>query len=252
VSRLADLLTDFAPVSLDELDARAALLRRVDNKYVISHDELARLLERLSDDHQALEIDGQRAFAYESAYFDTDDLRCFHDHVQERRPRFKVRTRLYVDSDECFLEVKVKQPDDETVKEQRPVAREERTRLDADGRRFVDDTLERVTGSPLREELAHSLTSAFRRGTLVAAESAERATFDFELLLSVPDGSGIRLRGDLTILETKTADGEGTCDRVLHEAGHEPVALSKYRTGIALLVPSADADRSVERWFTAA
>jgi hypothetical protein len=34
-------------------------------------------------------------------------LRCFSDHAEGRQPRFKARTRLYVDSNSCVFEVKL-------------------------------------------------------------------------------------------------------------------------------------------------
>ena len=38
------------------------------------------------------------------------------------------------------------------------------------------------------------------------------------------------------IVETKTEDGEGLCDRLLEESGVDAVSLSKYRVGIGLLL----------------
>lgn len=40
---MIDLLHDFDPVSLDELDRRARLMRRTDNKYVLNTQQLAQL-----------------------------------------------------------------------------------------------------------------------------------------------------------------------------------------------------------------
>jgi VTC domain-containing protein len=81
------------PVSLTDLESRATLLRRVDNKYLVALEQFVDLAGRLGEDHQVLEIDDRRAFGYESVYFDTSDLRCFSDHVGGRVPRFKTRTR---------------------------------------------------------------------------------------------------------------------------------------------------------------
>jgi VTC domain len=106
-----DLVAEFEPVSLSELDERASPLRRVDNKYAVEREQFARLLERLREHHQVLEIDGRRMFRYRSTYFDTPDLRCYVDHVEDRQPRFKARTRLYVDSENCVFEVKLKGED---------------------------------------------------------------------------------------------------------------------------------------------
>ena len=64
------------------------------------------------------------------------------------------------------------------------------------------------------------------------------------------------LRDELVIVETKTADGEGRCDRLLARAGVEPVSLSKYRVGVGLLIaedpypPLADRLHDVVRTAT--
>lgn len=55
---------DFEPVGLEELDARAALLHRVDVKYLVEWSTFSALCERLRDDHQVLEIDHRRVFGY--------------------------------------------------------------------------------------------------------------------------------------------------------------------------------------------
>lgn len=81
LEQLDGLLEGFEPVSLEDLDARAALLRRVDNKYVLAWEDFARLTARLAPDHDVLEIEDRRQFNYESVYFDTSTLRCFRDHA---------------------------------------------------------------------------------------------------------------------------------------------------------------------------
>ncbi|MBV8430643.1 MAG: hypothetical protein JO244_05740, partial [Solirubrobacterales bacterium] len=87
MSDLDALLGELDPVSLDELDARAALLRRVDNKYALPVADFERLARQLKSDHQVLEIDGRRRFRYSNTYFETEDLRCFIDHIEDRVPR---------------------------------------------------------------------------------------------------------------------------------------------------------------------
>src|SRR3954453_20720538 len=115
-----DLLRGLRTISLAALDERAALLRRVDRKYIADPKQLAQLIERLGEDHDVLEIDGRRAFSYDTVYFDTADLRCFREHAEDVRPRFKARTRCYVDAGDCNFEVKVKRRDGETDKRQTP------------------------------------------------------------------------------------------------------------------------------------
>ena len=49
---LQTLLDAFEPVSLSALDERAALMRRVNNKYAAPWEAFVALAERLADDHQ--------------------------------------------------------------------------------------------------------------------------------------------------------------------------------------------------------
>jgi hypothetical protein len=227
-------------VSLEELDERAALLRRVDNKYVVDGDRFATLADRLRGDHDVLEIDGRRAFAYESVYFDTAGLRCFHDHVEDREPRFKVRTRYYHDSRKCTFEVKLKTADGETDKRQMDYPPDERDRITAAGERFVVEALESAELS-LDDPLVPSLRTSFDRSTLAAQQRPERLTCDRDVELERIGGGARRLRDGLIVLETKSADGDSPADRVLAEMGIAPVSLSKYKLGIAMLTQAGAA-----------
>src|SRR4051812_20418030 len=196
---LLEMVESFQPIDLETLDELAALRRRVDNKYVVAADRVAEALEALRGDHRALEIDGRRAFGYESVYLDTPGFDAFHAHVEDRRPRHKVRTRLYVDSGDCVLEVKVKDARGETAKEQREHDPARRERLDDDGRAFVEGVLGEPAGA-----LAAALTTRFRRSTLAQVDGAERVTVDVDLELLRPDGARARLREPCAIVETKT------------------------------------------------
>jgi hypothetical protein len=224
------------PVGLEALDERAALRRRVDCKYVVPRDELAAIVEEVASAYEALEIDGNRSFDYESVYLDTPDLRCFRDHVDKRRPRFKIRTRLYHETQASFLEVKVKTPDEETVKRQKDHDPSAPGGLDPEGREFLDDALQELAGERAPERLAPSLTTRYRRLTLGAREGGERVTTDLSVRLATPDGRATVLREDLALVETKTEEGGGAVDRALGERGHEPVTISKYRFGVGMLL----------------
>lgn len=233
--RLEALLADWAPVDLASLDARAGLQRRVDNKYVVSWEQLEGMLRALRDDHEALEIEDRHSFAYESVYFDTPALRCFTDHVQGRAPRFKVRSRLYVDSATCQLEVKAKLSDGETEKKSLAIDPDDRRRLTREGARFVSETLHHAIGEEAPADLSPALITSFRRCTVAPAEGAERITCDDDLVLCAPDGRRLKIDPECLILETKTSDGKSRTDDLLREAGAAPVSLSKYRVGMGLL-----------------
>jgi VTC domain len=227
-------LGELDPVSLEQLDENSAMRRRVDTKYVVPLGKLPALIGELSESYAALEINGHRRFRYESVYFDTADLRCFHDHVAGRRPRFKTRSRLYRETGACFFEVKVRQ--DEMVKRQRPYPREAHGALDDGAREFLDETLRELAGEPAPEDLAPSLSTRYDRITLGARDGGERATVDLAVELRTMDDRAVSLRNGRALVETKSEEGRGRADDVLSVAGCEPVSISKYRLGVGLLL----------------
>jgi len=243
-----ELVERFEPVSLEGLDERAALMRRVDNKYAVESDQFASLLERLREDHQVLEIDGRRSFRYCSTYFDTPELRCFVDHVEDRQPRFKARTRLYVDSDHCVFEVKLKREGGETDKRQLDHAVKDAERLTADARECLEQALGDI-GLSAPGEMAPTLLTQFSRITLAAREGSERLTCDTGVRLSNPDGDAAEMREGVILVETKSERGESPADRALSDVGVEPISLSKYRVGMSLVGGGNRAPQPGAQWF---
>jgi VTC domain-containing protein len=238
-------IRELDPVSLERLDESSAMRRRVDTKYVVAVEQLPDLIGELSESHAALEIDGHRRFSYESVYFDTADLRCFHDHVAGRRPRFKTRSRLYRETGACFFEVKVRQ--DEMVKRQRPYPRQAHGTLDDGAREFLDDTLRELAGEPAPTDLAPSLSTRYDRITLGARDGGERTTVDLAVELRTMDDRAVSLRDGRALVETKSEDGGGHADELLRAAGCEPVSLSKYRLGVGLLLADDPEAARIER-----
>ena len=232
---LERLLEPLRPLSLEELDERAALRRRVDNKYLVPGDTFTVLVERLGDDHDVLEIDGGRRFTYESVYFDSEDLRCFDDHVHDRRPRFKARTRSYLDAGACSFEVKLKNEAGETDKRQADHDPEAAGRLDPAACRLLEETLREAGVAPMEDPRAVLITR-FERITLAARDGGGRMTSDLRLSLASTAGEETALREDLVLVEAKSEDGSSRPDTVLAELGVQPRSLSKYRTGVDLLL----------------
>jgi VTC domain len=240
-------LSSLGTVSLEELETRAALLRRVDRKYVVDAERLDELVRRLSQDHDVLEIDGEHSFAYESVYFDTPDLRCYHDHVRDREPRFKARTRWYRDSGLCVFEVKLKREGGDTDKRQIEYSAERRAFVTPEAAAFVDEALGDVRLA-LTRDLEASLTTSFRRMTFAAREGGARLTCDVEVELSRGQREAV-MRDSLRLLETKSEDGDSAADRLLASMGVDEVGVSKYRTGIALLAADPSEAGGAERFF---
>jgi len=245
-------IDSFAPITLDELESRAPLLTRVDNKYIVSWPACASVLETLLDDFRVLEIGARRTFEYESAYFDTHSLTLYRAHVQRRRKRFKCRSRHYVDSGVHFFEMKMKGRRNETIKRQMAYDRADLAVVTVDAWQFIRDCLIEQYGQQFNDELALSLSNNYHRMTFVAREGAERLTCDFDLSFAEPTGRSGRLSSDFLVLETKTIRGKGVADRTLKAIGARPLVCSKYCVGTALLRPDVKSNELrgvLQRYF---
>jgi VTC domain len=207
----------------------------VDQKYLLPWERYAELALELRGSHEALEIDGLRMFSYSSVYFDTPDLLCFRDHVEGRQPRFKVRTRMYHETEVCSFEVKVKLDHDLTVKQNLEYDPDDHGRITPEARLFLEEVIQKTSGRVAPDDLEPALTTSFRRGTLGARDGSDRITIDFELRAGRPDGDAVCLVLDHVVVETKSEKGAGRCDQMLREAGIHPISLSKYRLGIGEL-----------------
>jgi hypothetical protein len=247
VEALAHLLPS---VDLRTLDAGAALLTRIDRKYVVPIATFEQLLDGLDGQWRALDIDGRRLFGYTSTYFDTLDLATYRAHLQGRRRRFKVRVRHYVDSGECLLEVKRKGLRGVTVKERTAHQAWRQFELGPDGHAFVADVLRGHATFP-DTELAPVVTTSNRRATLAHLGSRSRLTVDVDLRCGW-GGRAALLRDGFVVLESKVGGHASEVDRLLRGLGERPVTISKYCLGVASLgldVPHNPWRRSLRRYF---
>ncbi|MFI6034086.1 polyphosphate polymerase domain-containing protein [Streptomyces sp. NPDC051315] len=230
-----------APVTLDELVARAELLTRVDRKYVLPLADVPFLLGGLGRGVRVLEIDGERDFAYGSLYFDTPELHGYLGAARSRRRRFKVRERTYLHSGLRFLEVKTRGPRGTTVKHRMPY--DDGAFPDAAGRAYVDTVLAGAGIDSRGFRFVPTLTTAYRRTTLLLPADGSRLTVDTGLVWALPDGSRHLGTPDRAVVETKSGRAGSGADRLLWSLGHRPCAVSKYGTGLAALRPGLPAHR---------
>jgi VTC domain-containing protein len=228
----------FDPISLPELESRAALQMRVDRKYIVDYETLERLLSHLGEDYLALEIDGERLQQYDSVYFDTPELMGYRHHLQGRRKRFKCRTRLYGGT-ACFFDLKMKGKRGETVKRRLPLSPPAHGSVTSDARAFLKRELLQEYGVAAPAELLPTLHNSFARLALTHARQPERLTIDFGLVLAAVEGSErYRMRPGHVLIEAKSATGLGTVDRILPGLGARPLTMcSKYCLGLALARP---------------
>jgi len=225
---------DLEPIGLDELVDRAALLTRVDRKYVLPVTRARQLLRELPDGTRVLEINDRRELGYRSTYLDTAGRTSYTDAGRSRRRRWKVRTRSYLETGTSWLEVKTRVARDQSHKqrvEHAPVS--SATCLSVAGAGFVASALDLPTAATLRPVL----TTHYRRATLYLPGTGTRATVDVDLAWeSLPDHRLFERPG-LAVVETKTGATPSEVDRLLWSHGHRPVRMSKYGLGMAALHP---------------
>lgn len=240
------------PIGLDELVDAAALQTRVDRKYALTRRDAARVLARLDPATRVLELEGSRALAYESVYFDTPDLLSYRMAAHARRRRFKLRTRSYLDSARSYLELKTRGARSTTVKERIDYELAHRDILTADGRVYAHEALDGIVAHPQELELVPTLVTRYDRTTLYLPGSGSRATIDTRLSF---EGDRVLHTPDLVIIETKSASRTSELDRLLWSQGHRPATLSKFGTGLAALRPDLPSNkwaRVLRRHFTKA
>jgi hypothetical protein len=230
-------LAALTPVGLDELTERASLQTRVDRKYLLPLADAAALVGELRSTVRVLQIDAVRTFGYESVYFDTPDLACFRLAAHKRPIRYKVRTRTYLDSGQCWLEVKTRDRRGRTVKQRLAYDTRDRDVLTGEGTQFVRDALAGTVpsgGEPAG--LRPTLVTRYRRTTLLVPADDSRLTIDTDLVCLTDEDRALHLPAR-AVVETKTTGHASDVDRLLWRRGHRPVQVSKYGTGLAALHP---------------
>jgi len=232
-----DLLAQFAPISLEDLTARAELLRRFDTKYIVPLQRIEDVYGALSGSSLILENDGRRTTSYVTAYFDSEDLHTYFDHLKKRRKRFKIRTRYYTEPTKGFLEIKIKVPRGQTRKVRWPLdVSEAGSILTDDHKVLLNEALQSSSCQPLSHQYRQTLTTTFSRTTLFDPVTLERITVDFDLLASADEAS-VELGHRHAIIEIKSRTQVGQTHRIFTHLGIRPISISKYCVAMTALHP---------------
>ncbi|MFG2114491.1 polyphosphate polymerase domain-containing protein [Streptomyces sp. NPDC048718] len=222
--------------SLAEVDAAAALQHRTDRKYLLPARSAVRLVSELAPTHRVLDLGGRRSTGYRTVYFDTPGLASWRAHTQGRRRRWKVRTRLYAEDGLCRVEVKTKDGRGATVKHALAVPHRAHGSLDGAAADFVDRVLAREGIPHTAAGLEPAAEVRYRRAALADLDAGTRVTIDGELSF-LRERRTAALGTGWVLVETKGGPRPAPADRLLHRLGVRQVSLSKYVTGLALLVP---------------
>ncbi|MEO6470799.1 MAG: VTC domain-containing protein [Aeromicrobium sp.] len=235
-------LASFSPASLSEVVEHANLAQRVDRKYLADLETVRRLCDGLVDTHKILQIGDRHTTTYSTTYFDTPDLMSCRAHVQGRRRRWKVRSRLYVEDNLCRVEVKTKSGRGATIKDTFPSHVSRYGKLCDDELDFVADTLFTAHPEVDVKTLAPRAEITYLRACLVDLAGGTRVTIDGKLTSVLREGRAWVDDG-YAIVETKGGVLPAEADLLLRRLGARPRSFSKYVATTSLVHPKiADND----------
>ena len=236
------IINNFDSISLDEMSG-VKLMNRVDTKFVTTMPRLVKLLKMAQSDYFIQEIDGKRASAYTTLYYDTPALDMYLTHHNGCLGRQKVRVRQYVDSGLTFLEVKVKNNHRRTRKKRISISD---FNIEGDEKRQF---LEPLCWYDV-DTLKPSLRNWFNRMTLVNKGKTERVTIDTDLRYhNIVTGVDNALE-QAVIIEVKR-DGNVPSPQlaILRELRIQPHGFSKYCIGTALTNEKIKQNRLKEKIY---
>lgn len=227
---LKAVLREFDTIGLEDIQG-AALLNRVDTKYIFRADQLMTILPHLTAAYRVLAINDVRLHAYETLYFDTDDLTLYTRHHNGAASRFKVRARKYLDTDLAFFEIKQRTNQRRTIKSRLPIA-DVVTHLDGQLVAFSQAQAFNAAAS-----LEPKLWNDYMRMTLVSIHRPERVTLDVGLSYTWGESS-VELPG-IVIAEVKQAhySQDSAFIQQMRFMGIRPMSYSKYAAGVYSLYP---------------
>ncbi len=225
----------FSSCDLASLNDGAAMLTRIDNKYIVQSADLEALLASLTDHFDILEIGGRRGFTYATRYFDDAGRNAYYEHHQGKRKGFKVRSRRYLEAGLCFIELKMKEKRGTTIKQRLEYDYEGYDALNTEALQFVKNGYHGHYGKHFTYQVQPVLDIQYQRLTLVSKDREERMTIDTDLTFSNGKTKLNAQRG-IFIIETKSKNGRGHADRCLRSLHHYPIKrCSKYCIGMAAL-----------------
>ncbi|MCK6578393.1 MAG: polyphosphate polymerase domain-containing protein [Anaerolineae bacterium] len=228
VTHLTPLLAQFQPISLADIQS-AALLDRVDTKYIMGVSQLCEALETMPRHYWVLEIQGVRLNRYQTVYFDTDDFVLYQQHHNGFGTRYKVRARKYVDSNLAFFEIKHRTNRQRTIKS--------RITIPDISLQIEDRVAEFVkANTPYQgQALEPKLWNDYMRVTLVSKNDLERLTLDLNIAFGW-NGLYSVLPG-VAIAEVKQAHLSRGSEFVqqMTRLGVRPASFSKYTAGVYTL-----------------
>ena len=235
MSNLPQIVSDFSPISLSEMDD-VKLMRRTDTKFAFKASKMQVLLKQLLPFYKVLTINGETIHDYKSLYYDTEDRKFYIDHHNSRVNRNKIRFREYVGSGLTFLEIKRKNNKGKTIKK--------RMKVKAINKELSEKQLsyiEKIIGKPM--EVSAMQWINFSRITFVHKTQKERLTMDINLTFENTNDKGDLKQ--IIIAEVKQERMSRSSDfmRIAKEMHILPIRISKYCMSSLQLNPELKKNR---------
>jgi len=229
MSDLKHIIDLFQPISLEEMDS-VKLMDRTDKKFILTKNQLLKVLKEITPYYKILEVNGIRMSQYETLYFDTPELKLYHSHQNKKLNRFKIRNRKYKDSNLSFFEIKLKNNKGRTLKDRIKIKDTENP-FSQKEQEFLFEK-----AGIIHSDIQPQIWVNYKRTTLVSQTSCERVTIDSDLHFIKDDN--IKRYDDIVIIEVKQ---ERTAPShvldILKTNSIREGSLSKYCLGIISLFP---------------
>ena len=222
IHTLENLTSHFVAADVGLL-ANRSLQKRLDQKYILSSNKMAALLEIMKDEFQIVPTSNHHVAEYQTQYFDTNEYTFFTSHLRGKRPRYKVRLRRYPERNLCMLECKKKNAADITIKTSLEVPYDTHS---------LSEHLSFFDALPINgESLSRSLSNTFHRITLLHKTLEERVTIDFNIGFKTQ--LDIFSLDDCIIVERKRlpSSSGSTVPTLLRSIRAYPLSISKYCIG---------------------
>lgn len=236
MNEIKSTISKFDAISLVETNAKAALLERMDTKYIFRLDMLPSILEACRENYDILEINGTRLLTYETTYFDTNLLYYFHAHHAGHGNRLKVRIRRYNDHGDSYLEIKHKNNKGITQKKRTVYSEKLPISTQLKDSQFIHQ-------QPLiKNNLEETLLIRYKRITLVSKVCKERVTIDCQINFS--NAASQVSMPEYTVAEVKQAKSRPShFTKLMRSKNIRQGGISKYCLGVIGLYQHAKTNR---------
>lgn len=209
-----------------------SLMNRFDFKFLLKSSEAVAFLNHLYSEYDLIANNEIMIRSYETKYFDTYQRDTFLMHHKGKFPRYKIRTRTYLDTNDQFVEVKFKNNKGLTEKYRNKL-------IEVDNLFMQPDVISFLNSHKIHdlESLQESLLVNYQRISLKHKQINERITLDFNLTFS--GNQKKTLLEDIVIVEVKQEKKYiSSAVEILKSFNKRSISMSKYCYGISSTDPS--------------